>query len=83
MTYVYDHHVDTKYYPVSQLKDYQVRFIGSACSILVLLMKENFNLFDSCLFEKTSKINFAYLMAAAIMLDTDNFAEHLRDKKWS
>ena len=35
VTIVYDHHVDTKFYPQEQLRDYQVKFIGSACTILV------------------------------------------------
>jgi inorganic pyrophosphatase/exopolyphosphatase len=39
VTYIYDHHFDNKFYPESQLKHADIRFIGSAASILVLLMK--------------------------------------------
>lgn len=82
VTYIYDHHFDNKFYPESQLKDNQVRFIGSACSILVLLMKQNEQLFDKALFQKGDSPNYAYFIAAAVMLDTHNFKELLRDSKW-
>ena len=39
--YVYDHHVDLKYYPVEQTETYIVKFIGSACSILVNEMRSD------------------------------------------
>lgn len=52
VTYVYDHHVDCKFYPWSQVKDYQVRLIGSACSLLVLQIMDNLHLFDMKLFDK-------------------------------
>lgn len=84
VTYVYDHHVDTKTYPLEQLKDYQVRFIGSACSMLVLMMKENHGLFDPQLFIRwVDRPNYAYLLGAAVILDSHNFAEDMRDSKWS
>jgi len=60
-----------------------VRFIGSACSILVLLMKDAFNLYDPALFDKDCKVNFAYFLGAAIVLDAHNFAEYLRQRKWT
>lgn len=82
MTYIYDHHFDNKHYPAAQLKDSSVKFIGSACSILVLLMKANEDLFDKDHFRKDVPINFAYFIAAAVMLDTHNFKELLRDSKW-
>ena len=47
------------------------------------MIKENFHLFDKDLFDKSKKHNFAYFLAAAVVLDSDNFAEHLRDKKWT
>ena len=46
VTHVYDHHVDTGRYDFTQLKDYQVRFIGSACSILIIKMRLDIHLFD-------------------------------------
>lgn len=80
---MYDHHVDTKAYDFRQLTDYQVRFIGSACSILVMKMRLDIELFDEELLNPENHPNFAYLMAAAIVLDTHNFDESYRNKKWS
>lgn len=54
-----------------------MRFIGSACSILVLLMRECFELYHKSLFEISDDKNFAYLMAAAVVLDSYNFREDL------
>jgi len=82
VTYIYDHHFDNKFYPASQLKDSKVRFIGSACSLLVLMMKENEAIFDKALFDKSVKPNYAYFMAAAVVLDSANLNEALRDTKW-
>lgn len=60
-----------------------MRFIGSACSILVLMMKEAFALYDTSLFVKDCKVNFAYFLGAAVVLDAHNFAEYLRQRKWT
>ncbi len=54
-----------------------MRFIGSACSLLVLLMKNNVDLFP-----KEEMQKYSYFVAAAVMLDTHNFKELLRDSKW-
>lgn len=77
VTYIYDHHFDNKAYPAAQLKDNQTRFIGSACSILVLEMK-NGDVIDRELLTS----GFARYMAAAIVLDTVNFNPTLKDTKW-
>lgn len=83
VTHVYDHHVDTKKYDFTQLNDYQVRFIGSACSILIIKVRLGIDLFDMELFNKSNDPNFAFFLAAAISLDTHNFDESYKNKKWS
>lgn len=83
VTNVYDHHVDQKFYDFTQLKDYQTRFIGSACSILVIKMRLFFDLYDPALFNKADSRNYAYFIAAAVVLDTHNFYEPYKNKKWS
>jgi hypothetical protein len=45
-------------------------------------MKENEHLFEKALFDKTVTPNYASFIAAAVMLDTHNFKESLRDSKW-
>ena len=60
-----------------------MRFIGSACSILIIKMRLDFELFDPELFNKANSPNFAYLMAAAICLDTHNLYLPYKNKKWS
>lgn len=74
--YVYDHHFDNKRY--NECVDYQTRFIGSACSILVLEMKKDAHLFDEALL----KDGYAHFIAAPICLDTVNFQADLKDTKW-
>jgi hypothetical protein len=59
-----------------------VRLAGSADSMLVLEMKKNEHLFDKELFEK-GVVNYAYFLGAAVMLDTHNFLESLRNNKWT
>jgi inorganic pyrophosphatase/exopolyphosphatase len=83
VTHVYDHHVDTKHYDFTQLSDYQVRFIGSACSILVMKIRLDMDLFDQELFNPKNHPNFAYFLAAAIVLDTHNFMDSYKNRKWS
>ena len=46
-------------------------------------MKDAFNLYDPALFDKDCKVNFAYFLGAAIVLDAHNFAEYLRQRKWT
>lgn len=60
-----------------------MKFIGSAAAILVNKMKEDMHLFDPELFNKNDPRNFAYFIGAPIILDTHNFYEEYRDKKWS
>lgn len=45
-------------------------------------MKKNEHLFDQSLFEK-GVINYAYFLGAAVVLDTHNFKELLRNEKWT
>ena len=47
------------------------------------MIQKDFDLFDKELFDKDTKINFAYLFGAAIILDAHNFDETLRDSKWT
>lgn len=47
------------------------------------MMKKDFGLFDKCLFDKKDPVNFAYLLGAAVILDSHNFQADLRDSKWS
>jgi hypothetical protein len=46
-------------------------------------MKDVFSLYDPSLFDKESKVNFAYFLGAAVGLDAHNFAEYLRQRKWT
>ena len=46
------------------------------------MIKKDENLFDKSLFLKSDSPNYAYFIAAAVMLDTHNFKELLRDSKW-
>ena len=83
MTRIVDHHVDNEYYPAEQLVDKEVRFIGSACSLLALRFKQDFGLMDSSLFDTSVHPNFAYFLAPPILLDSANFAPSLKGNKWS
>lgn len=46
-------------------------------------MAKIFDKFPKELFDKNDPRNFAYFTAAAVILDTENLNEELRDKKWS
>lgn len=46
-------------------------------------MRLDIDLFDAELFNEANDPNFAYMMAAAIVLDTHNFEKSYRNKKWS
>ena len=80
VTLVYDHHFDNNAYPESQLKEKIVKFIGSACSIVAIKMKEDAHLFSED--DLTGDKNFAYFFAAAVVLDTYNFKPALKNSKW-
>jgi len=56
--------------------------IGSACSLLTLMIKESEGLLSLDHFQQ-GEANFAYLLGAPIMLDSSNFSESLKDNKWS
>lgn len=47
------------------------------------MIEKDFGLFDKCLFDKKDSVNFAYLLGAAVILDSHNFQADLRDSKWS
>jgi inorganic pyrophosphatase/exopolyphosphatase len=83
VTHVWDHHACTGSYDFSHLHDYQVRFMGSACSILVIKMRLDISMYNMELFNQKNEKNFAYLLGAAISLDTHNFLENYRNTKWS
>ena len=81
VTRIIDHHFDLLAYTDEQLKQKQVQFVGSACSLLVLLIKKSKFLFLFKFWDK-SPINFAYFLGAAISLDTYNFRKDLEGTKW-
>jgi len=82
VTHVIDHHVDSGAY-AGQLKSKVCHFVGSACSILANEMKADKETDLSEDFVKSDEPNFAYLLAAAVVLDTYFFKESLRDSKWN
>ena len=63
------------------MKENIVKFIGSACSIMVLKMKEDQHLFDERHWNEDD-VNFAYFLSAPIVLDAYNFDASLKDSKW-
>jgi len=85
VTRVIDHHVDNNAYG-GQLTEKVCRFIGSACSLVAFKFQEDSALFEEDLKDDASQPglpNLAYLLGAAISLDTYNFKADLKDKKWS
>lgn len=82
VTRVIDHHVESGAYE-GQLVQKQVRLIGSACSLVALLLEQDYDLFWEDLKPSESKANMAYLCAAAVVLDSYFFDESLRGKKWT
>lgn len=81
VTRVIDHHVDSGAY-AGQLVDKQCRLVGSACSLVALMYKEDQALFADDL-ARSETPNLAYLMGAAVVLDSYYFKEELRAKKWT
>ena len=83
VTRVIDHHVDSGAYK-DQLKEKICYLIGSACSLLALKVRDDEALFaDDLKPSEDGSANLAYLLAAAIVLDTYWFKEDLKDKKWT
>lgn len=81
VTRVIDHHVDSGAY-AGQLVEKQCRLVGSACSLVALMYKEETALFADDLARSDSP-NLAYLLGAAVVLDSYFFKEELRAKKWT
>jgi len=81
VSYVVDHHVDSGAYQ-EMLKEKECRFIGSACSLVALMVQRDLHIFEADL-AKSDEPNFAYLLAAAVVLDSYNFLEEIRGKKWN
>jgi len=81
---VIDHHVDSGAY-ADQLVEKQCRLVGSACSLVALMIKEDEALFaeDLVRSEPGQPANLAYLLGAAVVLDSYFFNEELRAKKWT
>ena len=83
VTRVIDHHHDSGAY-ADQIVEKQCRLIGSACSLVALMMKKEEAIFAEDLTRpKPHSINLAYLLAAAVVLDSYFFKEELRSKKWT
>lgn len=73
VTRVIDHHIDNKAYD-DQLVEKVVRFIGSACSLVAMKFEEHYDKFAPDFEPGTPEApNLAYLMAAAVVLDTYYF----------
>jgi len=81
VTRVIDHHIDNECYK-DTLVEKEVRFIGSACSLLALMFQKDKHLFAEDL-APSDEPNFAYLLAAAVVLDSYNFLESIKNKKWN
>jgi len=56
--------------------------IGSACSLVALMIKADEAMFAEDL-ERSETPNLAYLLGAAVVLDSYFFKEELRAKKWT
>lgn len=82
VTRIIDHHVDANAYE-GQLVEKVCRFVGSACSLVALKVAEDAELLKDDLAASDDAPNFAYLLGAAVVLDSYYFKEDLRDKKWS
>ena len=83
VTRVIDHHHDSGAY-ADQIVEKQCRLIGSACSLVALMMKQDEAVFAEDLKRpKPNSPNLAYLLAAAVVLDSYFFKEELRSKKWT
>ena len=83
VTRVIDHHVDSNAY-LDQLVEKQVCLVGSACSLVAVKFHEDEELFkDDLAADEAGKANLSYLLGASVMLDSYNFREELRDRKWN
>jgi inorganic pyrophosphatase/exopolyphosphatase len=80
VTHILDHHADQNLYD-TQVEMKQVRFIGSACSLLTFLLRDNEAKFSQDL--GSDGVNLAYLLAAPVLLDSSNFHPDLKGNKWS
>lgn len=81
VTRIVDHHVDNNCYN-DTLKEKECHFVGSACSLVAKMFERNQDLFTEDL-AASEEPNLAYLMAAAVCLDSYNFLEEIRNKKWN
>lgn len=83
VTRVIDHHVDSGAYK-DQLKEKICYLIGSACSLVALKVRDDEELFtDDLKASDDGMPNFAYLLGAAVVLDSYYFKDELKDKKWT
>ena len=57
--------------------------VGAACSLVALKIAGDEALMQEDLAASDEAPNLAYLLGAAVMLDSYNFKEELRDKKWT
>lgn len=76
-----DHHVDSDAYK-GQLSEKICHLVGSACSLVALKVKEDDALFADDLKDGDSR-GFAYLLGAAVVLDSYYFKADLKDSKWT
>ena len=84
VTRVVDHHHDSGAY-ADTIVEKQCHLVGSACSLVALMLKKDEALFleDLQRTEGSSEKNLAYLLGAAVVLDSYFFKEELRAKKWT
>ena len=83
VTRVIDHHVDANAYS-DQLVEKAVCLVGSACSLVACKYAEDEELFkDDLAVDRDGRPNLAHLMGAAVVLDSYNFREELKDRKWN
>ena len=80
VTRVIDHHYDAQAYKET-LVEKECCFVGSACALVALKIAKDEGLFKTDL--TPGQMNFATLLGAAVVLDSYNFKEELRDKKWN
>ena len=81
VTRVIDHHVDSGAY-ADNLIEKECRFVGSACSLIALMFQRKQDLFSDDL-AKSDEPNLAYMLAAAVCLDSYNFLSEIKNKKWN
>ena len=71
MTHIVDHHIDNNCY-ADTLVEKEVRFIGSACSLVAIMFAKKEELFIDD-FATSKEPNLAYLLGAAVVLDSYYF----------